>query len=97
MFIELLRRNFKVSYYSNKGECDFVVKKYNKIEDLIQVCYELTNNNKKREINHLLNAMNHFKLNNATLITLDYSKELEIKNKKIHIIPIIKYLLDNKI
>jgi len=57
VFIELKRREKQFFYFRNKGECDFVVSENKQIENIIQVCYELNQDNMKREINGLKEAM----------------------------------------
>ncbi len=52
VFTELLKQGFKVYFYHKNFECDFIAQKDNK-RVAIQVCYELTEQNKKREFNAL--------------------------------------------
>jgi len=54
-----LRRRGKELYYfnENNAECDFVVMKNEKIEQVIQVCYEISIENREREIQGLKEAM----------------------------------------
>jgi uncharacterized protein len=98
VFIELFRRkgkieNTSISYFSEKNECDFIIEN-NKSKQIIQVCYNLNNENKKREINGLLEAMNFFKQKTGLIITNDQEKEIQIKNKKILIKPAWKWLTE---
>lgn len=53
VFSELLKRGFEVYFYNKTGECDFIAKKEDKTTAL-QVCYELNDQNKTREVNGLL-------------------------------------------
>ena len=94
VFIELKRRNKEVYYFSDKGGCDFIIREGIKIKKAIQVCYELNDDNKEREINGVLEAMNKFKLKNGLILVYDQEDELKIKDKKIKIIPIWKWLLE---
>lgn len=88
-----LRRNFKeIYYYSEKGECDFVVFKNNSIHSLVQVCYSLNQDNIKRETNGLLEAMNFFDLKKGYIITFKQNDKLLIKNKTIQVIPSYQYM-----
>lgn len=88
-----LRRQYKELYYfKEKGECDFVVKEYDTIKAVYQVCYDLNEDNKHREINGLKEAMAFFDLNYGTILTLDQEDKLILNNKTIQIIPIWKWM-----
>jgi len=95
VFIELKRNNKEIYYYSNKNECDFIVKERTKIKKAIQVCYLLNKENKEREIEGLLEAMNKLKLKKGLILTQDQEEEIERKNKKIKIMPVWKWLLQD--
>ena len=53
VFTELQKADFEIFYFNSDFECDFIVKQADKII-AIQVCYSLTEENKKREINAFL-------------------------------------------
>ena len=93
VFIELKRKNKNIFYYKGKNECDFVIKEKNKIISAIQVSDHLDENNKKREINGLLNAMNTFDLKKGIILTRDTENKFIIGTKEINVIPIWKWLL----
>ncbi|MBU1199302.1 MAG: ATP-binding protein [Nanoarchaeota archaeon] len=92
-FLELKRRNKTIYYYRQKHECDFLIQEKNKITTAIQVCAEITDENKNREIKGLLDAMNAFKLKEGTIITYEQEEEIKENGKKIKIIPAWKWLL----
>lgn len=94
VFIELKRRNNEIFYYSDKKECDFVVKEKTKIIQAIQVCYEFNEDNKDREVNGLLEAMDKFKLRKGLILTYDQEDEFKIKGKRIILKPVWKWLLE---
>ncbi|MGC8737673.1 MAG: ATP-binding protein [Candidatus Hydrogenedens sp.] len=77
-----------------KHEVDFVIRTGTKIKQLIQVCYNIDNHEtKKREINALITASKELKCNNLLVIT-EYTEAEEIVNRKrIHFIPLWKWLL----
>ncbi len=82
--IELMRRKgSQPNYYKNGFECDFITK-----DSSIQVCHTITDENKKREIAGLLEAVRKFG-NTPVLIT--YDQEMEIEGVKT--IPAWKWLL----
>jgi uncharacterized protein len=92
VFLELRKKNKKIYYYSDKNECDFVIKDKEKIIEVIQTCWEINDENKNREIQGLLEAMNNFKLNEGTIITRNQQDKIKIDNKIINIIPIEKWI-----
>jgi len=96
VFIELKRKDYDLFYFQEKGECDFLVRKKNKIVEAMQVCSELNDQNRKREIDGLVEAMEMFDLKEGLILTYDREEEIEIeKGKKIFVKPIWKWLLGN--
>jgi predicted AAA+ superfamily ATPase len=97
VFLELKRRGWDVFYYSGSKECDFVLRKGVRTEEVIQVCLELSDpKTKKREIAGLLDAMDKFSLSQGLIIT-EYEEGEEIvehqgKSYSILIKPIWKWL-----
>jgi len=75
VFIELKRRGNECYYYSNKNECDFVIKDGTKIIESIQVCYALNESNRERELKGLLEAMDKFKLKQGKILTFEQEEE----------------------
>ena len=93
--IELKRRDKEIFYYSNKGECDFILRDKNKIIKALQVCHEINEQNKEREINGLMEALNKFNLKEGIILTYDQEKIFKIENKIIKVFPVWKWLLEN--
>ena len=95
VFIELKRKNKELYYYSNKTECDFLVKDGNRITNAIQVCYTLDETNREREINGLVDAMESLKIKDGAILTFEQTEEIEIKDKKIKILPAYRWMIEN--
>ncbi len=93
VFIELKRQGKEVYYWKGRYECDFVIKEGLKIKSAIQVCSDLTHENKEREINGLIEALNTFKLKTGIIITENHKETSKINGKKIIFIPLWKWLL----
>ena len=75
-------------------EVDYVLKEGQKIEQLIQVCYDIENYlTKEREIKGLFKASRELKCSNLLVITWDYEYEETIDGKKIFYQPLWKWLL----
>ncbi len=99
--VELKRRKKACYYWKNteKEEVDFIVKNDSKIQQIIQVCYDISDmDTKKREVRSLLKASKDLKCNNLLLINKDYSGEEECEwfgiKRKIKFIQLWKWLLD---
>jgi len=94
VFIELVRRGNEIYYHAKKNECDFIIKEGLKITKAIQVCLILDNVlTKKREADGLIEAMKEYKLKEGLILTLDKEEDLVVKDKKIIIRPVWKWLL----
>ena len=91
IFIELLRKKDKIYYFSGKKgvECDFVLPK----DMAIQATWELSEENKKREINGLIEAMKYFKLKKGVILTYNQESQLNENGVKIKVVPSWKWLL----
>ena len=77
IYIELLHRASKrfadVFYYRDRTfEVDFMVAKDGVVEELYQVCYDMTyGKSRKREVNSLLQGATKFHCSNLTILTFD--------------------------
>jgi predicted AAA+ superfamily ATPase len=95
VFIELLRNNKEVFYFSGKKECDFVIKQGLDIIEAIQVTYNLNKENFNRETEGLLEAIGKFSLKKGLLIYYDSEINAEDFPVEIQPVPIWKYLSTN--
>lgn len=75
-----LNDNDKIMFYNESHECDFVVLRSGRVEQLIQICWELNNDNYKREFDGLLAASNATKCNNCKVITFDQNGSYNYQN-----------------
>ena len=91
IFNELQKRQYdEITFASHVGECDFVVKKGFEYQ-AIQVCYELTPNNSKREFCGFVEIEKDVRLSKKTIVT--YNQERQ--EKDIEVVPAWKYLYKN--
>ncbi|MFH1408269.1 MAG: ATP-binding protein, partial [Nanoarchaeota archaeon] len=90
ILLELKRRGKEIYYYKDKEECDFLVREKDKIIGAIQVCYELHEENRKRELNGLKQAMERFGLKKGTIITFNQKEKIG----DIEVIPSTHWLLN---
>lgn len=91
-FISLRKKHKDIYYFQEKNECDFVVKEGMNIVNAIQVCYELNEDNKRREINGLIEAMEKFNLKEGLILTYNQEDKISTGNNKIIIEPLWKWL-----
>lgn len=87
VFSELVKKGFEIYFYNKTGECDFIAKKEGKIIAL-QVCYELNDQNKTREINGLLKLP--FEVDEKYIITYNQDSSA-LQNEKFENIKIVSF------
>jgi predicted AAA+ superfamily ATPase len=96
VYWELRRKGKELYYFTENGcECDFVVAKNGNIEQLIQVCYELTPENTEREQRGLREAMQFFNTDKGLIITNHQSDAYMQNDKQINVIPAYQYFTNN--
>ncbi len=89
-----LSEDYDLFYYGNSRECDFVLLKNNALQLAVQVCWELTETNRGRELGGLAACMAELKLKDGLLLTYDQEEELIFEGKKIKIKPVWKWLFE---
>jgi len=101
VFTELLRRGYRpeldIFYYRtrNDREIDFVCRKNSRVEQLIQVCYDVSSTKTlKREIEALSEASGELGCNNLILITWDKEEVFKLNGLQIQLIPAFKWLCE---
>ena len=92
VFLQLRRKYKAIFYFKEDNECDFLVKGRNKIISAIKVCYELHEDNKKSEIDGLLNPLSEFNLENGLILTYNQEDEFKINGKVLTVKPAWKWL-----
>ena len=92
VFAELRRRYSEIFYYNeNQKECDFIIAE-NSVPCLaIQVCYSLTAENRKREVEGLLDALNFFNLPEGLLLSFNLHDKFIIGDKTVRVLPVYDY------
>jgi len=91
-FLHLRRQTSEVYYFKNRQEVDL----YANINGglLVNVSYQIENERTlQREINALVEGMNYFNLTTSYLVTSHREEIIEIKDKKIIVTPLWKWLL----
>jgi predicted AAA+ superfamily ATPase len=97
VFIELKRRYRSLSYYKTRQgyEIDFVGVNQGRKPDLFQVCYQVTEECKERELRGIPETYAFLGAGSATVVTAFDEGELTINGVLVRIVPAWKWLLEN--
>ncbi len=96
VFIELKRRNYEIYYYKTESgrEVDFLLRKENEGQRLIQVCWDLSGREtRRREVEALLEAAAELGGDKCQIITMREEETLTKSGLHIEIIPAWKWFL----
>lgn len=89
--IHLHSRFDDVCFFNDGYEVDFYLWEHN---TAIQVAYSLSDElTLKREVNALIKISNRFNVNNLLIITRDEQRTIDVKGRKIEVIPVWQWLL----
>ena len=83
----LRRQRNDLFYFRENRECDFVVFTQKKCRKVIQVCEVLDQNNLKREVEGLQEAMKFFNMVEGFILTLDQNDSLKVEGLSIKVMP----------
>jgi uncharacterized protein len=76
-------------------EVDFVITRDTDVSALVQVCYDLEDEDTEgREVRSLLNAGKALSCDNMFILSWDEERTVEVSGKEIHVLPVWKWLLD---
>ena len=93
VYLHLRRAHRELYYFSEKGECDFVVFKNSVAVDALQVCFELNPDNLDREIKGLVEALTLLNLKKGRIITVHQKDRYERDGRVIDVVPCHEFLL----
>ena len=66
------------------------------MRELIQVCYDLDYNTRKRELDALLKASKELRCNNLRVVTWDYEGVEEVDGRRVEFAPLWRWLLSKE-
>ncbi|MCQ2283690.1 MAG: ATP-binding protein [Bacteroidales bacterium] len=94
VFVELVRRGYETGktlfYYRSRNdkEIDFVTRTGNKVEQLIQVCYDLSSpKTANREVDALIDCAEELHCDNLIIVTYNEHRIMEVRGFNIKVIP----------
>lgn len=98
VFEQLLRYNKNLFYWKTDDgkEIDFIIQEQNKLTEAYQVTYNLSNKNYDREIRSLISISEETPNINCYILTYEQEEIIETENVKIIVLPIWKWLLQNR-
>ena len=98
VFVELLRQGYdtdKTMFYyrsRNDKEVDFVLRKGTHIEQLVQVCYDMSNaKTEKREVDSLIECAAELNCSNLVIVTNNEERIMEKDGNRIDVVPVAKW------
>lgn len=91
VFLYLRAVGKDIYYFKETKECDFVVFEKGQVQQIIQVCYQVNDDNFDREYNGLLEAMQFFEKKEGIIITLDQKDYFEKDGFSVRLIPAFEF------
>jgi predicted AAA+ superfamily ATPase len=89
--IELRRRGKEFFYFRGKGECDFVLVEGSRPVSAIQVCWEIHEQNRKRETSGLREALAELGIDDGRILSFDGREPVDEFSQT----PVWKWLLES--
>lgn len=93
VYLALRRRTKDISYFDDEGECDFILRERHAVTEAVQACIRLTDENKDREINGLLQALKRFSLPTGTIVTYAQRERLSFGEHTIVVVPFAEWAI----
>jgi predicted AAA+ superfamily ATPase len=91
--IELHRRGEEVTYFKGRHECDFILSRERRPAEAIQVCWELSSRNEKRELAGLSEASRTLGIKKLLILTFDQRDTVEFGGGSARVLPVWEWLL----
>ena len=98
VFVELLRNGYDTDrtmfYYRSRNdkEVDFVLRKGTHIDQLVQVCYDLSSpKTEKREVDSLTECAEELNCSNLVIVTNNEERTIEKDGYRIDVVPVAKW------
>jgi predicted AAA+ superfamily ATPase len=92
-FNKLILKRFFLCFFKNPKECDFITEEQGTIISAVQVCYELTQENRDRELGGLMGAMQVHGLAEGTILTYLQEESIAQGGSTIRVLPAWKWLI----
>ena len=98
VFLKLRKKGGDLTYFldAQDRECDFVRESEDGSYEAVQVCWELTDDNRKREFDGLTAAMRRFGLRRGVIVTHDQDDEAIQDGCEISVVSAVRYFNTNR-
>ena len=103
VFVELLRQGYdtdKTMFYyrsRNDKEVDFVLRKGTHIEQLVQVCYDISSpKTEKREVDSLIECAEELNCSHLVIVTNNEERTIEKDGFRIEVVPVAKWSVSSE-
>lgn len=96
VFLELHRKDLTIHYFQGDKECDFITTDSKKKRNVIQVCWDINDENKDREIGGLKEAAQFCGIKKGFIITKDIEDEFDSDGIHVQVIPGWKWVLEGE-
>jgi len=93
IFLHLRRKYKDIRYFKDKGECDFIAMERGRPKQVIQTCYEITDENFDREINGLMEAMKTLGISEGWIVTMHQADRFAMGDQTITMIPAHEFMM----
>ena len=85
----------ELHYFKGKKECDFVVSEFDKVTRLIQVCYQMNDEEtRNREVGGLLEAARATDCRVLVIVTMETEAEWREQDMLVRVMPAWKWMLE---
>jgi len=95
IYLHLRRKYKELFFFKEKGECDFWAFTKGKLEQVIQVCYQINDENFEREYNGLIEALRFFGVKQGSIVTMNQKDRFEQDGHIVDLIPAFEFLTLN--
>lgn len=92
VYLQLRRLGYEIWYFKGKKECDFIFRDGKNAFSAIQVSWQVGDQNEKREVEGLIEALIQLDLTEGTIITFDQEDTLVKDGKTIRLVPGWKWM-----
>ena len=92
VYLQLRRLGYEIWYFKGKKECDFIFRDGKNAFSAIQVSWQVGDQNEKREVEGLVEAIIQLNLTEGTIITFDQEDILVKDGKTIRLVPGWKWM-----
>ncbi len=93
VFMHLRRTKQEIYFFKDKNECDFVTFVKGTVQQVIQVCFEITDENFEREYQGLLSAMKFFDKKEGLIVTMNQKDEFQKDGFTVRMVTVREFMV----